>query len=163
MSKKTKFEVISEDQFLKDMGNIKYIYNDIKLPKRATKSSAGYDFYLNEDCTLCPGETIKVPTGIKVSLKEDQVLLIVPRSSLGFKYRLQLDNTVAVIDSDYYNNPNNEGHIWIKITNDSRDKICEIKKGEAFCQGIILNFATTCDDDSNDVRLGGLGSTNKNV
>jgi dUTP pyrophosphatase len=94
-------------------------------------------------------------------MNEDYVLFLLPRSSLGFKYRLQLDNTVGVIDSDYYYS-DNEGHIFIKLTNDSKlDKDMIVKKGEGICQGIFLKFGLTIDDDTNEIRNGGFGSTNK--
>ena len=88
--------------------------------------------------------------------------MVVPRSSLGFKYRAQLDNTVGIIDADYYNNPNNEGHIWVKITNDSkRGDTLVVNKGDAIAQGIILEYFKTDDDNADGVRNGGLGSTSK--
>lgn len=157
-----KFEKISEAQFNKDFAcpGGRHYY-DIHLPKRATKFSAGYDFYLpyHYDITIAPGQTKKIPTGVRVRLDEDKVLLIAPRSGLGFKYRLQLDNTIGVIDADYYNSEN-EGHIWIKITNDSKeDKTVTIKSGEAFAQGIIMQYFKTDDDDADGVRNGGFGST----
>lgn len=161
-----KFYKVSLEQYIKDTNNNETSKNEweyIKLPHRATSYSAGYDFYTPFDFELKPNETIKIPTGIKVELNKRNVLLIVPRSSLGFKYRLQLDNTVGVIDSDYFNNKNNEGHVFIKITNDSNTgKNLSVKKGEAFAQGIIVQYFLTDDDDSNFVREGGIGSTNGN-
>jgi dUTP pyrophosphatase len=155
-----KFEKISEKQFKKDVGDFPSVYNAIKLPKRATKRSAGNDFFAPHTIILDPGITAKIPTGIRVSLDDDKVLVVVPRSSLGFKYRLQLDNTLGVIDADYYDS-DNEGHIWLKITNDSKDgKQLVIKQGEAFAQGIILQYFKTDDDDADGVRNGGFGSTN---
>lgn len=134
-------------------------YNDIKLPKRATTGSAGYDFFSPFSFDLDAGETIKIPTGIRVILDNDKWLGIYPRSGLGFKYRIQLDNTIAVIDSDYYQS-DNEGHIFIKITNDSRDgKSVHINKGEAIAQGIIQKYFITDDDNADGVRNGGFGST----
>ena len=112
--------------------------------------------------TLKPGETIKIPTGIKCKIDRDYVLKLYPRSGLGFKYRLQLNNTVGIIDSDYYGNENNEGHIMAKITNDSNEnKTVEIKAGTGFMQGIFVEFGITVDDDADGVRTGGFGSTNK--
>ena len=156
------FEKVSYDEFKKAFDNdVKDIYDSIKLPKRATKSSAGYDFFAPYDILLKKDETIKIPTGIRVKMNEDYVLFLLPRSSLGFKYRLQLDNTVGVIDSDYYYS-DNEGHIFIKLTNDSKlDKDMIVKKGEGICQGIFLKFGLTIDDDTNEIRNGGFGSTNK--
>lgn len=153
-----KFEFVSLEQF-KSVCEEKN-YTELKLPKRATKYSAGYDFYSPFPFTLNPGETIKIPTGIRAKMREDYVLMLFPRSSLGFKYRLQLDNTVGIIDADYYNS-DNEGHIFVKLTNDSKDKTLEVKTGDAICQGIFINYGITEDDDVTDVRNGGFGSTNK--
>ena len=138
------------------------VYDEIKLPKRATKGSAGYDFFSTVDFSLAPGESIKIPTGIRSYIEDGWVLKIYPRSGLGFKFRLQLNNTVGIIDSDYYNS-DNEGHIFIKITNDSKEgKTVSIKKGEAFAQGIFLEYGITYDDDTEEIRNGGFGSTSKN-
>lgn len=134
-------------------------YENIKLPRRATTGSAGYDFFAPFDFELAPNETIKIPTGIRMLLDEDKFLAIYPRSGLGFKYRLQLDNTVGIVDSDY-SWSDNEGHIFIKITNDGREgKTIHINKGEAFAQGIITQYFLTDDDNTNGVRNGGFGST----
>lgn len=138
---------------------IKNIYDNIKLPHRATKGSAGYDFYLPTDLKLSPKETVKIPTGIRVEIDEGWVLKIYPRSSLGFKYRLQLDNTVGIIDSDYYYS-DNEGHIFAKITNDSSSKTLILSAGDAFMQGIFCEYGITKDDDTDGIRNGGIGSTN---
>lgn len=166
-----KFEKITKQQFDIDFkeenknresaGLEPIKYEDIKLPKRATTGSAGYDIFSPCDICLAAGETAKIPTGIKVHLDDNKYLEIVPRSGLGFKYRLQLDNTVGIIDSDYINS-DNEGHIWAKITNDSREnKMVTIKKGEAFSQGIVHQFFKMDDDDTYGVRNGGFGSTGK--
>ena len=168
MENKNKFYKISYDNFKKEIMALdtsltddaaREIYDNIKLPKRATKYSAGYDFYSPIDFKLAPGETIKIPTGIRVSMDDDLVLLIFPRSSLGFKYRLQLDNTVGVVDSDYFN-ADNEGHIFVKLTNDSKDKTLEQPKNQAICQGIFIKYYLTNDDEVDVERKGGLGSTN---
>ncbi|MDD7158595.1 MAG: deoxyuridine 5'-triphosphate nucleotidohydrolase [Firmicutes bacterium] len=154
-----KFEKISLNRFLLDMSG-KCEYDDVKLPRRATKNSAGYDFFSPFDFSLTAGESVKVPTGIRVLLDDDKVLLIAPRSGLGFKFRLQLDNTLGVVDADY-SGSDNEGHIFIKITNDSKEnKTLSVKKGEAFAQGIIVQFFKTIDDDATAERNGGFGSTN---
>ena len=161
-----RFYKVSKEQYLKSFDNknneeILSIYDDILLPKRATKGSAGYDFFAPFDIVLAPGETIKVPTGIRVSMEENYVLKLYPRSGLGFKYRLQLNNTVGIIDSDYYYS-DNEGHIFAKITNDSNEgKTLEIKKGQGFMQGIFVEYGITVDDDTVEVRNGGFGSTTK--
>lgn len=160
MQKIAKFDFVSINEFKKACDD-EHAYASLKLPKRATKGSAGYDFFAPFDFTLKPGETIKIPTGIRAKMNDDYVLMVFPRSSLGFKYRLQLNNTVGIIDSDYYYS-DNEGHIFIKVTNDSNeDKTVEIKAGEAFAQGIFLQFGITIDDDTTSVRNGGFGSTNK--
>ena len=136
-------------------------YVSIPLPRRATKGSAGYDFFAPWTFTLKPGQTVKIPTGIRVLLDEDKVLQCYPRSGLGFKYRLQLDNVVGIVDSDYYNS-DNEGHIFLKMTNDSRNgKSVTVRRGEAFAQGIITQYFITEDDKAVATRNGGFGSTTK--
>lgn len=170
MSGIAKFEKVSPAQFAAGMKNnfenmsdaeISSAYSAIKLPKRATSGSAGYDFYSVLDFELSPGETINIPTGIRVKMEPMWALLIYPRSGLGFKYRLQLNNTVGVIDSDYYYS-DNEGHIFIKITNDSREnKTVALKQGDGFAQGIFTRFGMTVDDDTDEIRNGGFGSTSK--
>lgn len=168
MQRIAKFHKVSFKQFLKDVGNdfpdkteeeIKQIYEDISLPQRATKGSAGYDFYAPFSFSLKPGETIKIPTGIRVEMQENWVLKCYPRSGLGFKYRLQLNNTVGIIDSDYFYS-DNEGHMFSKITNDSNEnKTVIIEKGTGFMQGIFVEYGITVDDSQETVRNGGFGST----
>lgn len=165
-----KFEKVSFEQFSKDMSDtfgckdedfIRKSYDSIVLPSRATVGSAGYDISTTVDFELKPGETIKFPTGLRCRMDEDWVLQVFPRSGLGFKYRCQLDNTVGVIDSDYYGS-DNEGHIFVKITNDSRDnKVLSVKLGDAVCQGIFVKYGLTEDDDVSEIRNGGFGSTSK--
>ena len=159
-----KFEFVSKEQYLKDFEfkeDACEVYSKLKKPHRATAMSAGYDFYSPFDFHLEPGMTIKIPTGIRAKMPEDYVLMIYPRSGLGFKYRLQLNNTVGVIDSDYYN-ALNVGHIMIKITNDSNEgKALDIKAGEGFAQGIFMQYGIVEDDDAKDIRVGGFGSTTK--
>ena len=140
---------------------IREIYEGIKLPKRATRGSAGYDFFAPVSFTLAPGEMVKIPTGVRVEMAEDWVLCLYPRSGLGFKYRLQLNNTVGIIDSDYFFS-DNEGHIFAKLTNDTReDKTIQIPAGTGFMQGIFVEYGITVDDDADAVRNGGFGSTTK--
>lgn len=172
MKKIAKFEKVTWEQFYKDWVDtfptfgdvdetrIKQIYCRIDTPKRATKGSAGYDFYAPITFTLQPGETIKIPTGIRCKMDEGWVLMGFPRSGLGFKYRLRLNNTVAVIDCDYAYS-DNEGHIFIKMTNEGNKKL-EVNEGNGFVQGIFLPFGVTEDDDVTEVRNGGFGSTTKN-
>ena len=136
-------------------------YEQIKLPQRATTGSAGYDFFAPFDFCLAAGEGIKIPTGIRVRINEGWALLIYPRSSLGFKYRLQLDNSVGIIDSDYFYS-DNEGHMFAKITNDAKqEKTLTVEKGQGFMQGIFVEYGITVDDDATAVRNGGFGSTTK--
>lgn len=170
MERIARFEKVSKEQFAQafkaDFPNytgteIAKIYELIKLPQRATKGSAGYDFYAPITFTLRPGETIKIPTGIRAKMQEGWVLTLYPRSGLGFKYRLQLNNTVGVIDSDYYDSEN-EGHIFARITNDSNEKKeLRVEMGGGFMQGIFLPFGITEEDSADGVRNGGFGSTSK--
>lgn len=153
MNKIAMFEKVSREQFGLD------VYDELKLPRRATAGSAGYDFFAPYDIALDPGESAKIPTGIRVKMEDGWVLMLFPRSGLGFKYRVQLDNTVGIIDKDYYDS-DNEGHIFIKITNDSKDgKSVKISRGAAFAQGIFIPFGITIDDDADGIRNGGFGST----
>jgi len=138
---------------------IKQIYNEIKLPKRATAGSAGYDFFAPQSFSLKSGQTIKIPTGIRVEMAAEWVLKCYPRSGLGFKFRLQLNNTVGIIDSDYFYS-DNEGHIFTKLTNDSNEgKTVEVGTGTGFMQGIFIEYGITLDDNVTDERNGGFGST----
>lgn len=172
MKRVAKFEKVSWEQFLEDwrdtFGNeqdqakIQGIYDRIRFPRRATAGSAGYDFFLTLPIVLRPGESIKVPTGIRARMDVNWVLQIYPRSGLGFKYRLQMNNTVGIIDSDYFYS-DNEGHIFIKILNDSREeKTLELAEGMAFAQGIFMEYGITEDDDVTESRNGGFGSTDGN-
>lgn len=162
MKKIAKFEKISFANFVESYPEMdKEDYDRLKLPSRATKGSAGYDFFAPKNIEIKSGETITIPTGIRVKIKDGWVLQVYPRSGLGFKYRLQLNNTVGIIDSDYYYS-DNEGHIYIKMTNaNTNDKTVSIKKGEAFAQGIFVEYGITEDDEVSNVRNGGFGSTNK--
>ena len=159
-----RFNKVTYEQYAKSIGgdiDLHEEYNDIKLPQRATTGSAGYDFYSPFSFSLEPQETIKIPTGIRVILDNDKFLGIYPRSSLGFKYRVQLDNTVGIVDSDYFQS-DNEGHIFIKITNDTKEnKTFMVNKGEAIAQGIIQQYFIVEDDNTEGIRNGGFGSTNK--
>ena len=134
-------------------------YDELRLPHRGTSGSAGYDFYSPINFTLAPGEFIKIPTGIRARIDEGWVLTLYPRSGQGFKYRLQMYNTVGVIDSDYFG-ADNEGHIHIKIVNANEEgKTLTVRQGEAFAQGIFLPFGITMDDNASEKRTGGFGST----
>lgn len=169
MRRIAKFYKVSYDQFGENVKNdfpqysedvIQEMYDSLKLPERATRGSAGYDFYSPFSFSLMPGESIRIPTGMRVEMEEDWVLKLYPRSGLGFKYRLQLNNTVGIIDSDYFYS-DNEGHIMARITNDSKEgKTVEIEAGTGFMQGIFLEYGITVDDDATGLRNGGFGSTN---
>lgn len=137
------------------------LYDDIIIPQRKTRWSAGYDFHSPYTFSLAPGESALIETGIKIELNPNQVLLFFPRSSMGFKYFMRIANTIPVVDADYFGNPDNEGHIFIKIRNEG-DKPMDIHRGEAFVQGVINEYCIV-DEDSFDTglgRLGGIGSTN---
>ncbi|MDE6505772.1 MAG: deoxyuridine 5'-triphosphate nucleotidohydrolase [Eubacterium sp.] len=161
------FEKVSFEQFEKDWmknfpetADVKAVYDAIKMPKRATTGSAGYDFFAPADITLEKGKSVLIPTGIRSKINDGWVLKIYPRSGLGFKHRVQLDNTVGIIDADYYNS-SNEGHIMIKLSCDAHDDghTVELTGGDGFAQGIFLQFGITFDDDTDGVRDGGFGST----
>lgn len=180
MNRIAKFEKVSKKQFKKDWLDafpnefneldenvtnniINEIYDSIKLPKRATKGSAGYDFYCPSNLELGVDKSVKIPTGIRCKMDSGWVLTGFPRSGHGFKYGIHLANTVGIIDEDYYYS-DNEGHIFIKLVNDSiigMAQPIEIQKGTAFCQGLFLPFGITVDDEVTDIRNGGMGSTDK--
>lgn len=167
-----KFEKVSYEQFKKDCLNlfpymteerIKSTYNEILLPKRSTTGSAGYDFYLPEEVALQKGDSIVIPTGIRCFIEDGWVLAAFPRSGHGFKYGIHLANTNGIIDSDYYD-AENEGHIQIKLVNDSSlAKDISFEQHTAFCQGIFLPFGITVDDEVYAKRTGGFGSTDDSI
>ena len=142
-----KFEKISFEQFKKDVADDKELYDSYNVPKRETEFAAGYDFEALSDITIKPNEILKIPTGIKATMNGDEVLLLVDRSSQGFKHNVRMCNQVGVIDKDYYNNQNNEGHIWIRLQNEG-DKDYSVKKGEGIIQGLFIKYLTT-DDENN--------------
>ncbi len=165
------FEKVSFEQFYAAMTDIlgddippeavRKDWERIELPTRSTAGSAGYDFHMPLDICLKSGQTAKIPTGIRVAIDEGWFLGCFPRSGLGFKYRIQLDNTVGIIDSDYYDS-DNEGHIFAKITNDSRDdKTVYLDFGDKFMQGVFLPYGITYTDDVTAERNGGFGSTDR--
>ena len=169
MKRIAKFHKVSKERFTADwvdtfaqsQEEAERVYEAIRLPKRATAGSAGYDFFAPAEFTLKPGETVKIPTGIRVEMDQEWVLKCYPRSGLGFKYRLQLNNTVGIIDSDYFYS-DNEGHIFAKLTNDSNEgKTVELEAGSGFMQGIFVEYGITMDDDVTTVRNGGFGSTSQ--
>ena len=170
MNRISKFHKVSFEQFKGDWTDtfgelpeeeIRTIYEGVRLPVRATSGSAGYDFFTPAAFSLGPGETAKIPTRIRAEMDENWVLQIFPRSGLGFKYRLQLNNTVGIIDSDYFYS-DNEGHIFIKITNDTNEgRRVELDAGAGFAQGIFLPYGITVDDACTGSRNGGFGSTDQ--
>ncbi len=156
-----KFERISFEQFKKDVSDSKELYNSIELPKRSTINSAGYDFRSIDEVTLKSKSSCIIRTGVKASMNSDEVLYIYIRSSLGFKYDISLSNNVGVIDSDYYNNPGNEGHIQIKLINHG-DTDFVIHRNDRIAQGVFMKYLTVDDEEIIDnKRKGGTGSTNK--
>ena len=167
-----RFEKVSKEQYKKDFDvsawciqnndpalALNWCYDNIQLPRRATKGSAGYDFFTPCDLVLMPKSEALIKTGIKCQVEDGYVLELYPRSSLGFKHRISLCNTVGIVDSDYYNNEKNEGHIMIKLYNPS-DKPITIKRGEAFAQGIFKEFFLADEEEVTTERTGGIGSTN---
>ena len=151
-----KFEKISFKQFKKDVGNDKELYNCIELPKRSTNTSAGYDIKSITSGVIKPGESMVFKTGLKVQMNDDEVLFLIDRSSVGFKYDVVLSNA-----SDFYNNSDNEGHFSIKLINHGQ-KDYEVNIGDRIAQGIFLKYLTVNNEDKNiKIRTGGIGSTNK--
>lgn len=168
MRRVAQFFKVSEELFVQAMeedfaryseAEVHEMYEALKLPQRATKGSAGYDFFAPFAFSLPPAATIKIPTGIRVKMEEDWVLKLYPRSGLGFKFRLQMNNTVGIIDSDYFYS-DNEGHIFVKLTNDSNEgKTLTVEQGTGIVQGIFLEYGITVDDEAEGIRNGGFGST----
>lgn len=155
------FEKISYNEFKKEFKDDKKLYEEYNLPKRSTKNSAGYDFESLIDIVLSPNEIVKIPLAVKVNMYMDEVLMIYVRSSVGFKWNVRLCNQTGIIDSDYYNNPDNEGHVYIKLQNEG-NKDFIIKKGDKICQGLFIKYLTVENEEAiNKTRTGGFGSTNK--
>lgn len=189
-----RFSKVSFEQYLEDfvrlfpeidvssqdiLNKIREQYDNIKLPKRATAQSAGYDFYSPigfelppkiyktevDSCHHCgtaklaPYCHITIPTGIRCQMDENYVLACFIRSSLGFKYKLGLGNGTAIIDADYFFSKN-EGHIMINLVNNGSEAV-NISAGDRIVQGIFLPYGITMDDDVTEQRTGGIGSTNK--
>lgn len=154
-----KFEKISFEQWQKDINDDRKLYDSFELPMRQTKYSAGYDFRSPIAFILKPGEVKKVPTGVKIMMNEDEMLMLTVRSSMGFKYNVRLTNQVGIFEGDYYNNPSNEGHAWISLQNHG-DKDFVVNVGDRIGQGIFQKFITVDDEvEINNTRMGGLGST----
>ena len=156
-----KFEKISFEQFIKDVKDDRMLYDSIELPKRSTKTSAGYDIRSVEEGIIKPGEAKAFKTGLKVCMNPDEVLYIYSRSGHGYKYNVCLMNSVGVIDSDFYNNPDNEGHFQIKLLNLGENDF-EVKIGDKIGQGVFMKYLTVDDEEEiKGKRKGGLGSTGK--
>jgi dUTP pyrophosphatase len=154
-----RFERISIQQAMKDCPDDEWARATVEMPQRATKNSAGYDFHCPYDVTLKPGDSVVIPTFMRCWMEPGWVLEMYPRSSLGFKYKVRLDNTVGIIDADYYGS-DNEGHIMLAITN-CGDKTMTLKENDRMCQGVFLPFGETIDDDASAIRKGGIGSTGR--
>ena len=156
-----KFEKISFKQYKKDVCDNLEDYKNFNLPKRSTKYSAGYDFEASQNYVIKPNEIVKVPTGIKVTMNQDEMLMIVVRSSMGFKHNVRMCNQVGIIESDYYNNESNEGHMWVALQNHGKNDFV-INKGDKFAQGIFVKFLTVDNEEEiKNERKGGFGSTTK--
>lgn len=150
------FKKISKEVFEKDGGTN---YAGVVIPKRATASSAGYDFVLPYDLELVSGASAIIKTGIKAYMESDEFLMIVIRSSLGFKYNLRLKNQMGIIDSDYYDNAENEGHIMIAIKNEGNSNVL-LQRGSKVAQGIFMKYLVASGEKENNLkRIGGIGST----
>lgn len=170
------FEIVTFSQWLWDKWNLtdeqlgKVIdkeqiyqsYETIKLPKRATQRSAGYDLFSTVDFELEPNEEILIPLGIKIYMLQDEFFMVAPRSGMGFKYYIRLANTLGIIDSDYHNNEKNEGHCWAKLRNEG-DVTMTVSKGDGIAQGIFKKYLLADEDSFEDgkTRQGGLGSTSE--
>ena len=148
------FEKISFEQFAKDVADDRELYDSIIIPQRDSDSTAGYDLRLLNDITIQPGEIVKLPTGLKARFQKDEALLLIVRSSTGFKYNIRLCNQVGIIDADYYNNPDNNGHMWTKIQNE--DTVAHsFKKGDSLVQGIFMKYLTTDSDQNQNKKRRG--------
>ena len=140
----------------------KYTDVDFQMPERKTQKSAGYDFCLPEDVVLEPGKLQLVPTGVKAYMQDDEYLGMHIRSSMAVKKRIMLVNNVGIIDADYYNNEDNEGHIMLALLNMGSEPVA-LPKGERVAQGIFYNYLVADGDaeTEKEVRGGGFGSTSK--
>lgn len=169
-----KFETVSLAQYIADrlealltdgkdreeaLRQVQQEYESIELPRRGTTYSAGYDLRTPADYTLEPGESLVIPTGLRIQMEDNMWLGVYIRSSLGFKYNVRLKNSVAVIDADYYG-ADNEGHLKIGIYNGGSRPLV-LHAGDAFAQGILQKYYITDDDEPvQKRRSGGFGSTN---
>ena len=170
MRKVAKFEKVSWGQFQKDyvdtfgegktinMDDVRKIYDDIKLPCRKTRFSAGHDISIPFNITLPSKEKLMIPTGVRCKMDTDYVMIIAPRSSLGIKKGLRISNTIPVIDSDYYD-ADNEGHIFVSVINDGKEPI-KFKVGDNIVQALFVPYGIADDNVVMAERTGGIGSTN---
>lgn len=154
------FEIVSEETFKRERKATGAKYEKVKEPVRATKKSAGYDFFMPFTHTLMPGKSLVVPTFVKAYMLDNEFLTFAPRSGVGFKYFLRIANIFPVIDADYYNNPENEGMINVKVRNEGESVII-MREGEAYFQGIFLSYKLADGDNTTAERVGGGGSTDR--
>ena len=165
-----KFEKVSLDTFIREVREsylwkyreytdeeLEIFYNRIQLPERSTAGSAGYDFVNPFNTIELNTTNVEIPTGIKVQLDPDKILMLAPRSSSA-RNGYMFSNTLGIIDSDYYNNEENEGHIMIALLNYGKETV-SLEKGERVAQGIFSKYLITNDDDATGIRTGGIGST----
>lgn len=133
--------------------SIKAIYNSIKLPERPSSDSATYEFTFYLGLNLRPGVTITIPTGIRADVADGWCLMILPKDDHGFNYKIQLDNTISIIDSNY-SSKSNGGQIIIKLTNNSSaqqtDKTLRIRPGDRYLHGVFVPYGITIDDKYNE-------------
>ncbi len=154
-----RFTRISRERYGRELPEGSLPWEELALPRRATAGSAGYDFISPAEVTVPPGGEALIPTGIRAEMEAGWVLLILPRSGLGFRHGLRLSNTAGVIDSDYAH-AENEGHILVKLRNPS-DHPVEIRRGDRFCQGIFVPYGTAEEEEEPPERTGGIGSTGR--
>ncbi len=147
MNRKRGFEIVSE-----------WKERDIHIPARKTAGSAGYDIESAADADVEPGKIHIVPTGLKAYMENDEYLAIHIRSGIGIKHGIMLANNTGIIDSDYYNNEDNEGHIMCALYN-STDKVFHVRRGDRIAQGIFVKYLAADDDKASGKRTGGIGST----
>lgn len=154
------FEKVPFEEFKKYYGDDKELYENYKLPRRATKASAGYDFYAIKGFTIKPGETLKIASCYRSKFPDDEMLLLVVRGSMGFKYNVRMSNQVVVIDADYYGNSKNTGNMFVSLQNEGTEDFVVVE-GQAYTQGLFVKYLTVDDDETEGTRDGGFGSTNK--
>lgn len=158
------FEKVTFGQYVKDLQPrnkvmAKAEFDRIRMPKRATSGSAGYDMFIPFEVLISPGTAMKIPTGISARIDEGWALIVLPKSGLGTKYRVQLSNTIGLIDSDYHNS-DNEGHIMVTLYNDG-NKPLRLEAGDKFVQAVFIPYGITTDDTASKKRNGGFGSTGR--